>query len=781
MHVWQDLKFAARLLARERAFTVTAVLALALGIGVNNTLFTIVDAICIRGLPLDHPDRVVDVSERDQTHPFLLLSPRQFDALDASRPPTLNSVAAYTSRPSTLRDDRIAAETVIVAYVSAGAFATIGAAPLLGRGIHKEDAQAGSPPVAVLGAGIWRTRYGSDPAIVGRTVRVGGVPVSVIGVMPDGFKFPDNADVWRPLAALNAPPDVRLLRVYGRLADDATVSQAAASIAPLIAVPINTRFNGDITNPAWIAFITVGVLLVIIACSNVANLLLARGVGRGREMAVRLSLGATRWQIVRQLLLESAILAALGGVAAVGVSEIGLDLLSAALPPGSLPYWIHFTMDGRVAAMLAAVVLGTVLLFGLAPALHLSRTSPNAMIKQTSGALTPDRGSRRWTWVFLTAQLALTVVLLAKLTITVQEYYFLQTREVAIDARHILTFGVNLPSAAYRTGDQRRAFLDRLTQRLEHDRGAKAVSVTGTLPSRPGPLRRVVPASQTIAKTTPPLQTIAIDAAFFPALGVNLIEGRGFTRGDPNDERSSIIVNQRFAQIFFPGVDPIGQRVRIEAAPGARTGEEVRTIVGVAPSFRQQPAILPDPQVYIPITADAMTAPFVMIRVAGDAASFAPSIRDELRGLDPEIAANRLMTLEDARWEARWNARVATEILTTVALIALGLAAIGLAALTAYTVAQRRRELGIRLALGATRAHLIWLMLRRVLTQVLVGLMAGWAASIGWSRIFDSAGGNGPANILVVGLAMAIVALGVTAFPAARAGRIDPLIALKDQ
>jgi putative ABC transport system permease protein len=438
-------------------------------------------------------------------------------------------------------------------------------------------------------------------------------------------------------------------------------------------------------------------------------------------------------------------------------------------------------MDRRVALILVVIVLGTVFLFGLAPAVQLSRTSPGAIVKQTSGTVTPDRGSRWWTWIFLTAQLALTVVFLVRLNVTMMQYYVLQTRDPVIDARRIVTFAVTLPRERYRDPDQRDRLLTQLAERLDGTRGVQAVGLAGTMPFQPGPLRRVVRDTDAVSKTTPPIQTLAIDAGFFRALGVSLIEGRTFDRRVATDFGDAIVVNQRLAQILFPGERAVGRRVRLDAASGPGSREEIRTIVGVAPAFRQQPTFQPDPIAYVPFSIDTIASAAVLVRTDADVSALPPAIRDELRALDPEIAANRLMTLEQVRWEARWNARVSTEILTTVAVVALGLATFGLAALTAYTVTQRRRELGVRLALGATSAQIVRLVLRRVAVQVLVGLGFGWIASIVWNSLFETQGGNGPANIVMVGTILAAVSLVMSARPAWRAGRIDPQAVLRQE
>lgn len=787
----QDVRFSARLLARERSFTLVAVLALALGIGVNNTQFTVVNALCLRGLPIAAPDRVFDVSDRDQAHRRVPLSIRQFDDLAGARPATVESLAAYVSRPATLADDQVAAERVVVSYVSSHAFAVIRQRPMMGRDFRPEDERPGDAAVALLAADVWRSRYGAEPEIVGRLVRLDGRPVSVIGVMPDGFRFPDNADVWQPLAAFSAPADARVLNVYGRLAADATMARAQDEVAAVLAhssatspssaasraavVPINERYRGDITNPAWIAFITVGLLLVVISCSNVANLLLARGARRGREMAMRVALGATRARIVRQLLVESAMLAAAGGLGAVAISAAGLRLLSAAIPPGGLPYWVTLTMDGRVAAMLVVVCCGTVLLFGLAPALQLARTSAHAVIKETSAGTSHDRTVARWTWLFLTCQLALTVMLLSKLDYTVRAFRAREAREPLVAGRQILTFAVALPGDAYRDTDRRLAFYRTLSERLAGPNRAEALGVATALPSAPGSARAIAPDGQLLADSSPRVRTVSIDGAYFRALGLDVVEGRTFDEAGARRDPAGAIVNQRFADLFFAGRSAVGRRVQIGAAPGAASSSiDTRTVVGVVPSVRQDDALEPEPAVYLPIAPAEMSSVVVLVRTAADASLLAPVVRDEVRRLDPNVPVNRLMTLEAATWNARWNPRVAGRIITTISLIALALATIGLAALTAHAVAERRRELGIRLALGATQRGVVLLVLRRVLFQVFVGVTVGSIGAKAWDPHMA------PGLLVAISLLVTAIVVGVSAWPAAGAARIDPLGMLRE-
>jgi predicted permease len=792
-----DVRFSARLLAKERGFTIVAVLALALGVGMNNAMFTIVNALCLHGLPIEDPGRVIDISGRDDNGRAQPLSHREVDELWAAPVPALEGVAAYVNRPAALRDETVPAERINLSYISANGFSILRQQPFLGRDLQPDDDRPGRAAVVLLGGNLWRTRYLADPGIIGRFVTINGTPASVVGVMPEGFKFPDNADAWQPLSALRSSEDARILRAYGRLAPDGTLAQAQDSITAILrrqsqssarTIPgpmvmlINDRYMGRITDPAWLAFITAGLLLVLVACSNVANLLLARGIRRGHEIAVRLSLGATRSRIVRQLLVESAMLAAIGGVVALGFSIIALRLFSAAIPEGGLPYWVRLTFDVRVILVLVAVCTGTVLLSGLAPALQLARTNLNFTMKDAANTASGGPGARRWTWVFLTLQLALTVIFLNGVGMTVQSFYALQHRGPLIDSKHILSFGITLPSEAYRGPEQRLAFYRSLAERVTGGGQALAVSIASALPANAGQPRRLIPDGRDRSVVVP-VRALLVDELYFTALGLPLLAGRSFTPDEGARNRMSVIVNQRFAEMLLPRGDAVGQLVRLAAAPGSPNPvDEVRTVVGVAPSLQQQPTLQPDPLIYLPLPPSAMSTVVVLVRTKDEPSSLAPTVREAARQIDPNVPLYRVMSLEEANWEARWNARVSAGIISTLAFIALALATVGLAALTAHAVAQRSRELGIRLALGAARREVVLLVLKRVLVQVAVGLIFGAIGAKAWERLFGAAGPTTTAATLAtVSLLVVFVTLGVSAWPAARAARIDPLTMLRDQ
>ena len=797
-----DLRFAARLLVKERGLTVVAVLALALGIGVNNMLFTILNAHCIRGLPVVDPGRTVGLAARGTDERDRPLSYNEF--ADLQTVGGFSGVAAFASEPSTVADEHRAPERAIAAYVSRNALPLFGVQPALGRGFTSGDDRPGAPRVVILGGGWWSQHYDRDPAVIGRSIRVNAAPAVVIGVMPDGFKFPNNADLWLPLAALPdlqsvaapaAAADARLLGAFARLRDAASLAQVRAEVdaisarrqqlhpeiskdVRLMAVPINEQYNGDITHPAWMAFFIVGIVLVVIACSNVANLLLARSVRRSREIAIRLSLGATRGRIVRQLLAESLLLALAGGMAGLAVSFAGLRLFSSAIPEGGLPYWVRYTMDGRVIAVLASVCLGTVFLFGLAPALHVSKTSVNGVLKDTGAVGAGGVHAGRWTAAFLTVQFALTVLLLSALAAGVE--LFSSTRgDVTIDAPRLLTMWMTLPDNRYPTAAQRLAFYDRLQERLP---GIPSIASGGfgtSLPL-PGTPRHVAIEGRAEGEGVQRRGSMLIvDSGYLEAAGLSVVRGRPFSKEDGASGPATAIVDRRFAELFFPQEDPIGRRIRLSAEQRAKPDAPWITIVGIAPTIRYDDD--PAPLVYVPFRGAAPATAVLIVRAPQDPAALAPVLREEVRALDPDLPLYRVATLEQAIWEAGWNGRVSRGLITTIALIALGLALVGLGAMTAHAVALRRHEIGVRIALGARGRQVMALVLRRALVQLTAGIIAGIGCTILWTRMFGPADATAPSNLLAVIAVLVAAALAACLWPARRAARLDPLLAIRQE
>jgi predicted permease len=814
MNLMQDLKFAVRLLIKDRWFTAAAVTALALGIGVNATVFTFVNAVLIRGLPFDQPERIVVVGTRDGRGRDRGVSHLDFvDWRGATR--TFSGLAAFSGQTMNISDEGRAPERFQGPYQSANAFKLIGQTPLIGRDFLAEDDRPGAAAVVILGNGVWKNRYGSDPSILGRTIKVNELPATVIGVMPEGFKFPVGADLWMPLAhapqLLEQKRDARnALDVFGRLGDGITTAQAQAEMSTIAAklardypdtntgvgarvMTFNDRVNGGPIKLVFLSLMGAVGFVLLIACANVANLLLARSAGRAREMSVRISLGASRWRIVRQLLVESVLLSIVSGVIGLGLASIGVRLFDVATQDVGKPYWIKFTMDAQVFAFFAAVCLGTSIAFGLAPALHVSKTDVNDVLKEGGRSGSSGMRARRWTSMLIVIELALTLVLLSGAGLMMRSFLNLYRLDVGVDTAHLLTLRLNLPNQKYPTPEQRRIFFDRLDQRLAGLGGIQAATIATNVPLGGGfPRLLSMDGKEPVAGEQPPTVTqVTIGPRYFETLGLKVLDGRAFDELDGTSGHDTTIINQRFASMYFGADNPIGRRIKLRVdgpqSPGAAAPEWV-TIVGVAPTVRQrmQPGDdAPDAVAYIPLRAHAPSFMMLLIRAQRDAASLTSLAREEIRTIDPDLPLFGVSTMDQQLAQQRWPFRVFGTMFVIFALIALALSAVGLYAVTAYSVAQRTQEIGVRMALGAQAAQVLCLILRRSLGQMTIGLAVGIGGAVGVSRLLASVrfqtGARDP--VLLAGILSLLIVVSTSAclWPARRATRLDPVDALRNE
>lgn len=798
-----DARYALRLLRKDRWFAAVAIGALGLGIAVNNTQFTIVDAYCLRGLPIARADRVLFLSLRDRARGERAMA--YADVVDVRRAATaFAEVAASASTSVPLGDATQAAESVTAAFISVPALHLLGRAPVLGRDFRDDDIHPGTPVAVLVSHRVWQTRYDGDPVIVGRAVRVSESPGVIVGVMPEGFTFPDHADLWIPLErmpGLNASRrDARTLSVFARLRDGKTQAQAQAELDAIggrlaaahpdtngdltpSAEPINAHYNGRITDPAWKAFTIVGALVVVIACANVANLMLMRWAVRAREVAMRSALGATRLRIVRQLLVESVMLAIGGGLLGLALSAVGLRLFIHAVPAAAIPYG-GLSVNGRVLLVLLAVTMGTVLLFGLAPALSAVPQDIGGALKSGSLSVSHDTRVRRWTTGFLTVEFGLTVLLVSAVGLSLATFRRAQGPGGRIDRDHLLTLRLAASAGRYDTPAARRDLYDRLMERIAAVPGVTAVSCTNTL-GLAGPASQVERESDGPPAPAGRLATLTltIDAAYFRTLGLSLTSGRPFERRGERAGQHEVIVNERLAHLLFPDGTAIGRRIRV-AAPAQEGDEEPwRTIVGIAPNLRQVPGAPSDPIVYLSFDDLLPARPALLIHAAGNPAALAPLVREQVRGIDADLPIVALQTARQAERETGWNARLSQNIIMTIAFIAVALAAVGLYAVTAYGVARRTREIGIRLALGARSGEVIRLVLRGAVVQVCLGFGAGLLLKTAWGRMFASvpSGGVDPFNLVSAMIILAVVASAASIAPALRALRVNPISALRSE
>ena len=798
----QDLRFATRLLLKDRRFTVPAVLALALGIGMNGTMFTIVNAM-MRGLPVDRPERIMSIHARDAAGRWRGsgVSYQDFREFQTATK-TFAGLAVFSQSATTLGDDGHAAERASAAYVSANAFQVLGERPMLGRDFVPQDDQPGAPGVVILGSRIWTARYNADPAVVGRRVRVNGVRSTVIGVMPDGFRFPVVSDMWQPLGRLpgltNQTRDMRQLQVFGRLADWSTPALAKAEIESIAARlsheypatngntgAVVVRFPGHFAPSAILIALMVAVgLVLLLACINVANLLLARSVGRTRELAMRVALGATRWRIVRQLLVECGLLALAAGTLGLGFAFVGVWMFASAVAGITFPYYIQWTIDGRVGLFVAAVCLGTALLAGLLPAVHASKLPANRTLKDEERTSTSGMGRRRMTTLLLTIEVALTLVLLAGAGLMMRSFLAVYRADSIVDAARVVAMPLSLSSAKYRTAEQRTAAYQRLEQRLDAIPDVSSSAFANVVPFAGGPFRQMsVDGRRPLpGESQPSVSYVTIRGRYFDALGLRLLRGRTFTDGDALPGSESAIVNQRLATMVFPNEDPIGRRICLTVPNATDALPACATIVGVSPTVRQQYFQDLDPVVYVPARADASELVLIVAsRSIGDAV--APLIRTEVSALDEEIALNALLPLDQAMTQSRWGHRVFGGMLTAFAFVGLLLGAVGFYAVTAFTVVQQTREIGVRMALGARSDTVVWLFVRRAALPVGLGIGIGLAGALAIGRVLQrfliQTSPTDPTILVGIAVLLAAVSFAAAFFPARRATSVDPLAALR--
>jgi predicted permease len=818
MGLWEDIRFAGRLLLKDKWFTLVAAVALALGIGVNATVFTFVNAVLIRGLPIADPDRTMAVDSfdrvRNRGNNVSYLDYR--DWKDSAK--SFDAFGAYDGTLANLSDEGQPPERYNGSHVSANTFAVLGARPVIGRDFVPQDDVRGAPSVAIIGYKVWLNRYGRNPSVIGKTVRLNDLPTTIIGVLPEGFQFPFNTDVWMPLHQINGLEDQkrnsRGLLTFGHLAPGVTRQQAQSELINIsrtleAANPdtnkniqarlqtFNEQQNGGPIRTVFLSLMGAVAFVLLIACANVANLLLSRATNRAREISVRVSLGASRWRIVRQLLLESVLLSLIAGIGGLGIAEIGIRLFDRATADVGKPYWIQFTMDGTVLAFFAAVCLGTGVIFGLAPALHAAKTDVNEILKEGGRSGSAGVRARRLTGALMVAELVLTVVLLAGAGFMMRNFVTMYRLDLGIDTSKLLTMSLALPERKYPALEQRLAFYERLEERLSSNPKIENVAVTSNIPMQGGFLRQLevdgTPLDQ--GQQPPNVTMLTVDPRYFKTVGLALQRGREFTNEDgmPGREPAAVI-NQRFAALHFPGQDPLGRRITLSidlqgGAPpqGGIPLSLTATVVGVVPNLRQRDFQLPDPDpiAYLPFRMDPRGFMNLVVRSAGDPNAMTPLLREEVRNIDADLPLFGIRTMDDQLAQARWPFRIFGAMFGIFAVIALLLSAVGLYAVTAYAVSQRTQEIGIRMALGAQSNEVSWLFLRRSFTQLAIGLTLGIAGAFGVGTLFQRTQllvqnrAGDPLTIGGIAVLLAVVASVACFVPAKRATRLDPLIALR--
>jgi putative ABC transport system permease protein len=800
-----DARVAMRTLLRDRGFALTAILVLGLGIGVNNMMFTIIYAYTLRGLPIPQADRVLMGSFTDGRGADTALSWLEYEGIRDQPRASTELAALGPTLPVAVGDPNRAPDRYNATFVTANALDTLGIRPVLGRGFTAVEGRVPDSAVALLGTRMWEARYARNPAIVGSGILVNGQAMTVVGILPERSGFPSAAEVWLPI--LQAPGlslgdrKARVLRPVARVRDGYDVKEARAELETMLAMisaaaasasaearlmprvtPISARVFGNPNDPSWRAFITAGFLVLLVSCANVANLMLARGAERAREMAIRGSLGASRWRVFAQVLTESGVIALAGGGIGFALSLTFVRIFESLVPVDVLPYWMHYAMDVTVFAALVIVSVATVIICGLLPAVQASKTDVRRVLRDggwgSSGRLTGG-----WTTAFMTLQVALAVVLLVAGVTNWLDESGPTPADRGIPARNILSASLSLSSDRYRLPEQRADFLRTLTERVSSLPGVTAVSHASVLPRAGAAEQRLQrsPGDAAPIEQLPRVWSVSIAANYFATLGVPLIQGREFAHGD-GSVGDVAVVNRRFVAMLSPDEAAVGRRIGVI---NAATGQpRTVTIVGVSDDITHRDEA--DPVVYLPLSAATPTTVQVLVRSTLEPAAMASALRDSVLAVDSNLPVFQAATLERAMYDAGWNPRVSARLIGALIVIVLGLSGVGLYAATAQTVHRRTKEFAVRVAVGARPLALCRLVIQRAASFVVLGLTFGVLGAMGWSLLFvvDNRGG-GPTRLasLEVVMPIALVLLGIMAMacgvPLRRAVRLDPVATLR--
>jgi putative ABC transport system permease protein len=791
--LWQDLRHAVRTLSRSPGFTAVAVLTLALGIGANTTIFSVVRAVLLRPLPLPEPERVVRVWEADPKRGWNQFSVSQPNFRDwVAEAKGFEHLGAFQGTAFHLTGGG-EPERVAGALASASLFQVYGVTPAQGRTFLPDEERAGGPRVVVLGHGLWERRYGADRSVVGRTIELSGASYEVVGILPPTFEFSLGVELWVPLVddPAQANRSNHVLSVFGRMLPGVTLAQATSEMGA-IARGLEQRYPES--NAGWgvtlstiddwavpeetrraLVVLLAGVgFVLLIACANVTNLLLARAEPQRRALAVRAALGATRGRLLRQLLTESLVLAVVGGVVGVLLALWGTDLIAASRE-ATVSRLDETRVDGVVLAFTLLVSLGTALLSGSLPAWQASRAGVGQALRE-GGRITGD-ARRRLRGALVVGEVALTLMLLVGAGLMIRSLARLVQVPLGFAPENVLSAQINLPPTRYTDGDLRSAFFDRLLERLGTQPGVTGAAAITQVPFSGGNWAMEVAVEGREADRPLSADTRAVTPGYFRTMGIPVLTGRDFTdrdRGDP----LVLIVNDRAAKLFWPGDDPLGKRLR----PGPRN--PWGTVVGVVADSRN--LNLTDdvrPAFYFTnsqLGANDMT---LVVQSALPPASVGAALRAEVLALDRDLPVFNVRPMDEIVAAASGPPRFQTVLLGLFATLALVLAAIGVYGVVSYSVAQRTQELGVRMALGAAARDVRRLIVGQGLKLALAGVGLGAIGALalnGWMRtlvfgvsVFD------PLTFAVVGVLLVVVAVAACWIPARRATRIDPLSALR--
>jgi len=810
--LWQDLRYGARMLMKRPGFTLIAVVTLALGVGANTAIFSVVNAVLLKPLPYPESEQLMMVYGEFpalKTNQMSLSPPEYVDFQQRTRSFAASGVMDSTGSANLAPQEGGEPERVERSMLTPEMFAVLRVAPLLGRVFTTEEAQAGRDDVVVLSHGLWQRRFAGKADAVGQKLMISGRSATIIGVMPPGFAFPPKAEIWQPLWFPKEHYDqqrrgARGLEVLARLKPGVRLVEAQAELDQLgaqltaqypqnyngnrrfrmIVAPLLGDYVGEL-KPALLLMAGAVGFVLLIACANVANLLLARAATRRQEMAVRLALGAGRGRLARQLLTESVLLALAGGAAGLLLATWGARLLLR-FAPDNLPRLGEVGLDGRALAFTALASLLTGVIFGLAPALQASRPGLNDAMRE-SGRTGAGASGQRLRNAFVIAEIALALALLAGAGLTLKSFWRLQAVDPGFNPDGVLTMRMLLPFTTHPRISERAAFFRQVLERLRALPGVEAAGAVSRIPMAPGNNSGTMTGENSVVGPDDPQVEVEMrwaSPAYFQTMGVALLRGRDFNDADAEGTLPVAVVDESFARRFYPNEDPIGKRIK---RGGPRSTRPWKTIVGVVRSVRNQRLDIASlPQAYFPVLQEAdemYNLSFAVRASESDPSALTQSVRSAVLAVDRNQPIFDVKPLRQIVADSIALRRLALLLLSVFATVALALAAAGIYGVMAYAVEQRTHEIGVRMALGARGGDVLRLVVRQGLKLALCGVALGLAVSLALTRLMEAllfgVSATDPVTFVGIALLLLVVAIAACWIPARRATKVDPMIALR--
>ncbi|HEY3138919.1 MAG TPA: ABC transporter permease [Blastocatellia bacterium] len=815
---WQDLRYGARMLGKNPAFTVVAVLTLALGIGANTAIFSVIYGVLLRPLPYDEPDRLVMLWEKSPHRNIEQQPVTPPDFADWGSQQVFEDIAYWSGNGDFNIVNAEGVEKVKCAYVASSLFTTLRVKPLLGRTFLREEDQREGNRVALLSHDYWQRRFGADREVIDRTLTVdtfGRRDYTIVGVMPPGFRFPNQTEVWLPVGWDGIPRDRRgghWLSVVARLKDGVTLEQAQAEMNAIQArieaqhgealvgsqvavIPLLEQTLGrNLRLALLILWGAVGCVLLV-ACANVANLLLARAADRQKEIAIRLALGGSRWRMIRQLLTESLLLSLIGGAIGVLLANWSLDLLIA-FNADHVPRLSETHLDGRSLAFTVLVACATGLLFGLAPALQTTKPNLQVALKDVGRGATDSSHRNRLRSLLVVAEVALSLVLLIGASLMIRSLAQLMRVDRGFQPDRLLTAKLDFSVSGFTTWvrpteTRPQVTLHELIERLNNQPGVQSVAAV----SDKAGFQLTIENRQTGAEDDYPRTSFqGITADYFRAMGIPMLQGRTVAESDALDTPRVAIITESLAKRCFPNENPIGKRIypgRLNPEQAAQVDRytnvslwtEVVGVVGDVKSLSLDAPI--ELNVYVPYWQFPMQTPTLLVRTAGNPANLAAALFSEVRALNKNLPAPKVQTMNDRLSEVLAQPRFQTLLLTLFGVVTLILVSAGIYGVVSYSVAQRTHEIGVRMALGAQKADVLILVLRRGMALTGVGVMMGLLVALALTRLLKSllfgVSASDPITYLLASIVLAAVSLLACYLPARRATEVDPMVALRHE